>query len=141
MIQKHDPFHGDGADKLPSNRSFGLVFVAVFLVVGLLPLLGHRPVRWWALAVSPGILVISFALPGVLTPLNRVWMKFGLLLHKIVSPIILGIVFFLTVWPTGFLMRLCGKDPMRRKFDPSAKSYWILREPPGPEPKSMTNQF
>ncbi len=80
-------------------------------------------------------------MPSLLAPLNRVWTKFGLLLHKVVSPIVLGVMFYLVITPTGLLMRLFGKDPLRLKFDGTAKSYWIPREPPGPKPDSIKDQF
>lgn len=124
-----------------SDRSFGLVFAAVFLIVGLLPLLQAHPVRWWSVCVSAAFAVVALVLPSMLAVPNRLWMKFGLLLAKIVSPIALGILFYLVFTPIGLIMRLAGKDPMRLKADPSAKSYWIDREPPGPPPQSMTNQF
>lgn len=124
-----------------SNRSFGLVFTVFFLVAGLLPLLHGKPFRPWALAVSGVFLVLALALPSVLALPNRLWTRFGLVLHAIVSPIALGILFYGVVTPMGILMRLTGKDPMRLKFDAQAESYWIPRTPPGPEPGSMTNQF
>ena len=86
-------------------------------------------------------LLLAALVPGVLAPANRLWTKFGLLLHHIVSPIALGILFFLVVTPTGLLMRLFGKDPLRLRFDPDADSYWIKRDPPGPAADSLKNQF
>lgn len=124
-----------------SDRSFGVVFAVVFLIVALLPLLHAGAVRWWSLGVSAAFAVVAFTVPSILAVPNRLWMKFGLLLAKIVSPIALGILFYLVFTPIGLLMRLSGKDPMRLKADPNAKSYWIDREPPGPPPQSMTNQF
>lgn len=124
-----------------SDRSFGLVFAAVFLLVGGLPVLHGGHIRWWALGVSAAFAVIALVIPSILAVPNRLWMKFGLLLAKIVSPIALGILFYLVFTPIGLVMRLSGKDPMRLKADPNAKSYWIDREPPGPPPQSMTNQF
>ena len=126
---------------LPSNRSFGLVFTVVFLIVGLLPLFSRHTVRWWALAVSGVFLILALLQSPVLTPLNRLWMRFGLFLHKIISPVILGIIYFLVITPIGWWMLRKGKDPMRRSFDPAAQSYWIPRDPPGPPPASMSNQF
>jgi Saxitoxin biosynthesis operon protein SxtJ len=124
-----------------SDRSFGVVFAVVFLIVALLPLLHSGAVRWWSVGVSAAFAVVAFTVPSILAVPNRLWMKFGLLLAKIVSPIALGILFYLVFTPIGLLMRLSGKDPMRLKADPNAKSYWIDREPPGPPPQSMTNQF
>lgn len=124
-----------------SDRSFGIVFAVVFLIIALFPLLHAGAVRWWSVGVSAAFAVVAFTVPSILALPNRLWMKFGLLLAKIVSPIALGILFFLVFTPIGLLMRLAGKDPMRLKADPNAKSYWIDREPPGPPPQSMTNQF
>jgi hypothetical protein len=124
-----------------SDRSFGLVFAAFFLIVALLPLLGAQGVRYWALGVSVVFALLALAVPLALAPANRIWTKFGLLLHKIVSPIALGILFFAVVAPTGFIMRLLGKDLLRLRFDASANSYWIARTPPGPDAASLKNQF
>jgi hypothetical protein len=79
--------------------------------------------------------------PGLLAGLNRQWTKLGVLLGKVVSPIALGLLFYCAIAPLGIVMRLAGKDPLRLKFDRAAESYWIRREPPGPAPDSMTNQF
>jgi hypothetical protein len=124
-----------------SDRSFGVVFAVVFLIIALLPLLNAGAVRWWSAGVSAAFAVVAFTVPSILAVPNRLWMKFGLLLAKIVSPIALGILFFLVFTPIGLVMRLAGKDPLRLKADPNVKSYWIDREPPGPPPQSMTNQF
>lgn len=125
-----------------SNRSFGLVFCGFFLIVGLLPLIkgGDTP-HYWLLGLSGLFLVLAFTVPQALTPLNHIWFKFGLLLHKIVNPLVMGVLFFLTITPMALILRLMGKDPLRRKFDPAASSYWISRTPAGPAPKSLKNQF
>jgi hypothetical protein len=127
--------------KISSERAFGLVFAGFFALLGALSLYndGQRWHYWLALAVV--FAVLAYAAPHVLAPLNRLWAKFGLLLHHIISPFFLGIVFYLCVTPIGFIMRLTGMDPMRRKFEPAAKSYWIVREPPGPAPETFKNQF
>ena len=103
----------------------------------------HPPaaVRWWALGIGVVFLTLAFLWTAPLAPLNRLWSKLGLLLFHIVSPVVLGLLFYLTVTPVGFLLRLFGKDPLRLRRDSAAKSYWILREPPGPAPKSMKHQF
>jgi hypothetical protein len=124
-----------------SERSFGMVFAALFLVVSLWPLLAGGAPRWWALALAAAFLLAGLVYPQVLRPLNSVWLGFGLLLHRIVSPLILGMLFYLTVLPTGLVMRALGKDPLRLRFDRNAPSYWIERRPPGPEPESLRNQF
>jgi predicted membrane metal-binding protein len=127
--------------QIGSEKGFGIVFAVVFLIVALWPLPFGGEVRLWALAVAALLLVIAFAVPRLLSPFNRVWFRFGLLLHKIVNPVIMGLIFFGAVLPTGFLMRLFGKDPLRLGFDREAASYWIDRDPPGPDPSSMRNQF
>ncbi len=124
-----------------SDRSFGIVFAVVFLIIAFIPLLHSGAVRWWSVGVSAAFGVVALTVPSILAVPNRLWMKFGLLLAKIVSPIALGILFYLVFMPVGLVMRIAGKDPLRLRFDPAAKSYWIPRSPPGPDPKSMTNQF
>jgi hypothetical protein len=124
-----------------SNRSFGLVFAAFFALVGLLPLILGRAPRTWAFGLSGIFLLAALLFPSVLAPLNRLWMKFGLLLHRIVSPIALGIMFFLVITPMGWLMRALGKDLLRLRIDPDASSYWIERNPPGPAPETFKDQF
>lgn len=124
-----------------SDRSFGFVFAAVFALIALWPLLHQGGVRVWALVVAAAFALIAVVRPALLATPNRLWMKLGLLLGKIVAPIALGILFYAVLTPLGVLMRMTGKDPLRLKRDPSAASYWIPREPPGPPPGSMTNQF
>jgi len=124
-----------------SDRAFGLVFSAVFAIITLYPLLGSGTIRIWSLIVAGIFLLLALIRPVVLAPANRLWMKFGEMLHRIVSPLALGIVFYFTVMPTGLLLRLFSNDPLRLRFDPTAKSYWIKREPPGPAAESLKNQF
>lgn len=124
-----------------SDRAFGLVFAGVFLLVAGWPLLGGEGVRWWSAAVSGAFAAVALAKPELLAGLNRQWMKLGILLGKVVSPIALGILFYCVITPIGLALRLAGKDPLRLKRDPAASSYWIPRDPPGPPPGSMTNQF
>jgi hypothetical protein len=124
------------------DRAFGGVFTAVFLVVALWPLTGaDGAVRWWALAVSGVLAGVSLLRPRLLHPLNRVWFRFGLLLHKVVSPLVMSTLFFVVITPVGLLMRGFGTDPLRRRFDAQATTYWILRAPPGPDPDSLRDQF
>ena len=131
----------DEAVKTSSNRSFGLVFAAFFTLLAVLGWWHHTgswPI-WLGLAVLA--LVLALADPRLLTPFNRIWTKFGLLLHRIVSPIFLALLFYGCIAPVGFLMRLRGKDPLRLKYEPAADSYWIVRTPPGPASDSFKNQF
>jgi hypothetical protein len=127
--------------KISSDRSFGLVFAGLFALLGTSSVYhsGTRWYYWFPLAAL--FCVLAYIAPGVLAPLNRLWAKFGHLLHMIISPVLLGILFYLCISPIGFLMRLVGKDPMRRKFEPTTKSYWIARTPPGPAPETFKNQF
>ena len=129
------------AIKESSNRSFGLVFSTVFAIIALYPLLGSGTIRIWSLIVAGSFLFIAVIVPGTLAPANRLWMKFGELLHRIVSPLTLGFVFYVAVLPTGLLLRLFGKDPLRLRLDPTAESYWIKRQPVGPSAESLHNQF
>lgn len=127
--------------KLPSNRSFGTVFTVFFTLIGLFPLLNGHGLRVWALLIAILFLIITIIIPDKLTILNRLWTHFGALLHKIVSPVAMGIVFFGAVLPTGLILRFLGKDILRLKFDQSTTSYWIKREPPGPEPDTLKLPF
>ncbi len=124
-----------------SERSFGLVFAVVFALVCLLPLKDGAEPRLWAGLVAAAFAVVSLAAPKLLKPLNKIWFLFGLLLHKIVSPLVMGLLFFVTVTPIALIMRALGKDPLKLRRDPAAASYWIARQPPGPEPESMRRQF
>ena len=139
-MHEHTPRHTDPAPG-SSDRSFGFVFTVFFVIVGLLPLLNGGSMRLWALGLSAVFLLLALVAPKTLAPANRAWTKFGLLLHRIVSPIALGILFYGVVTPTGVFMRLLGKDLLRQRFDRSAKTYWIARTPPGPDAESLKNQF
>ncbi len=134
---------GDGSARPAgsSERTFGGAFAAFFLVVGLLPLWNDRPVRAWALAAAALFFAAAVGAPRVLAPLNRLWMRFGELLNRIVSPVVLAIVFYGVVTPTAIAMRVLGKDPLRLRRDPQTRTYWIEREPPGPPADSLKNQF
>jgi hypothetical protein len=137
----HESFERDAPVQGSSNRTLGLVFAAVFAIVGVLPLVFGGAVRLWSLAVAGVFLAIALAAPALLGPLNRLWTRFGLLLHRIVSPVVLGIMFFLVVTPIGLVMRALGKDLLRLRFDKGARSYWLDRTPPGPPPESLSDQF
>ena len=123
---------------LGSNKSFGIVFAIVFLIVALYPLLNSEGLRIWALIVSAVFLLLVFIAPKTLSLPNRLWFKFGILLGAIVAPIVMTLVYFITVLPIGLIMRFLGKDLLKQKLDKNVKSYWIERnEPIG----SMKNQF
>ena len=123
--------------KIGSNKSFGIVFFIVFLLVAIYPLINNSEIRIWSLITAVIFLILGLTNSKVLTPLNKLWFKFGLLLGKIVSPLIMGIIFFLVVTPTAFIMRIIGKDLLNLKFN-NKKTYWI--EKTGPKSK-MKNQF
>ena len=123
--------------KIGSNKSFGIVFFIVFLLIAIYPLINNDELRIWSLVVSIIFLILGLINSKVLTPLNKLWFKFGLLLGKVISPIIMGIIFFLVVTPTALIMRIIGKDLLNLKFN-NKKSYWI--EKTGPKSK-MKNQF
>ena len=123
--------------KISSNRSFGIVFFVVFLLIALYPLTYGGEIRIWSLIISIIFLILGLLNSKILAPLNKIWFKFGILLGKIVSPLIMGIIFFLVVTPIGFTMRLLGKDVLNLKYNKN-KSYWIEKN--GPKSK-MKNQF
>ena len=123
--------------KIGSNRSFGIVFFIVFLLISIYPLINNESIRIWSLVVSLIFLVLGIINSHLLLPLNKLWFKFGLFLGKIISPIIMGIIFFLVVTPIGLIMRLIGKDVLNLKYS-DYRSYWI--EKTGPKSK-MKNQF
>ena len=137
----HEDLNRDQHVEGSSDRSFGLVFAGLFLVIAGLPLLHGEAVRWWSVGVAVAFALAALVKPSLLARLNRLWIKLGILLGKVVSPIALGVLFYGVFTPIGTVMRLAGKDPLRLKFDPGANSYWIPRDPPGPPPDSMTNQF
>ena len=123
--------------KTSSNKSFGIVFFIVFLIIALYPLINDGDLRLWSLIVSLIFLILGLINSTILTPLNRLWFKFGIFLGKIVSPIILGTIFFLIVTPTGLLLRLFGKDVINLKYNKD-NSYWIKKT--GPK-SNMKDQF
>ena len=123
--------------KVSSNRSFGIVFFVVFLLIALFPIIYNSEIRLWSLVISFIFLVLGLLNSKILSPLNKLWFKFGILLGKIISPIIMGIIFFLIVTPIGLIMRLLGKDVLNLRYN-DYKSYWI--EKTGPKSK-MKNQF
>jgi len=121
-----------------SEKSFGVVFAIVFLIVALYPLISSEDFRVWALVVAAIFLLLAFLSPKILALPNRLWFKFGILLGAIVAPIVMTLVYFITVLPIGLIMRFLGKDLLKQKLDKNVKSYWIERnEPIG----SMKNQF
>ena len=126
---------------LPSVRSFGLVFTGFFALVGLWPVVIHgAPPHWWAIVVAVAFAGCTALWPQALRPINFVWYKFGMALHHIVNPILMGLIYFGAVVPMSLMMRLKGRDPLRMKRDTAADSYWIQRQPPLPT-ASLHKQF
>lgn len=124
-----------------SDRSFGLVMAAAFAALALIN--GYHGGRvWpWTAVLATLLTVVALLSPAALNPLNRAWLKFGLLLHKVVNPIVMGLLFYGTVLPTGLVLRAMGKDLLRLRPQPFSDSYWIVRRPPGPKPETMKDQF
>jgi hypothetical protein len=137
----HEDFSREEDVKPSSDRSFGLVIATFLMIVAFWPLIRGEQVRWWVLGTAAVFAVLAFFWTTALAPLNIWWMKLGVLLYKIVNPVVLGLLFYATVTPIALLMRVLGKDPLRLRRDFDAASYWIDRTPPGPVPDSMKNQF
>ena len=135
----HEDFARTADEPKASERSFGLVFSAVFALAAFLPLLDHGAIRWWAVGVSGLFLILALAAPRALALPNMLWMKLGKLLHMIVSPVVLSLLFIVAVVPTAVILKLMGRDPLRLKLDKKAASYWQKREPR--EDASFTQQF
>ena len=123
--------------QIGSNRSFGIVFFLVFLIISLYPYLNQNDIRIWSLILSIIFLILGLLNSKILSPLNKLWFKFGLLLAKIISPIVMGIIFFFVVTPIGLLMRCLRKDILNLKYN-NNNTYWSKRS--GPKSK-MKNQF
>ena len=123
--------------KISSNRSFGIVFFVVFLLITIYPLTHGGDIRIWSAIISVVFLVLGLLNSSILSPLNKIWFKFGIFLGKIISPLIMGIIFFLVVTPIGIIMRLFGKDVLNLKYNKN-QSYWIEKN--GPKSR-MKNQF
>ena len=139
--QLHEDFSREEHVKAGSDRGFGFVFAGFFTLVSALSWWRGHTGWHWTLPLAAVFVVVALVYPRVLAPLNKLWLKFGLLLYKVMNPLILGLLFFVTITPIGVFMRLFGKDFLRLRLDRAAKSYWIERTPPGPPPQSMRNQF
>tara|TARA_B100000965_G_C19598432_1_gene761351 strand:- start:4257 stop:4646 length:390 start_codon:yes stop_codon:yes gene_type:complete len=127
----------DSKIKISSNRNFGIVFFIVFLIISLWPILNNSEIRYWSLIISLIFLSLGILNSNLLTPLNKIWFRFGILLGSIVSPIVMGFIFYIVVFPTGLVMRLLGKDLLKIKKN-NDKTYWIKKENLN---SSMKNQF
>lgn len=111
----------------PSEKSFGIVFSLIFLIISVFPLINGQPIYFWALIVSAFCLFLAYFFPNTLLVPNKLWFKFGILLGSIIAPIVMIVVYFFTIFPTGIIMRLLGKDLLNLKLDKNIKSYWIER--------------
>ncbi len=136
----HEPFKGYRSISQGSNRHLGIAFGAFFALIALWPFLHHREPRYWALLPALAFLGLAAFAPQRLAPLNRLWFKLGLAMHSVMSPFIMGLLFYCAVTPMGLLLRLFNKDLLRLKRS-NEPSYWITREPRGPAAGSMRNQF
>ena len=123
--------------KLPSNRNFGIVFSIVFLIISLWPLLSQNDIRIWSLIISGIFLVLGLINSKLLLPLNKIWFKFGILLGNFIAPIVMGVVYFMVVTPTGLIMRLLGKDLLNLKKN-NKDTYWIEKDNSN---NDLKNQF
>ncbi len=123
--------------KIGSNRSFGIVFFVVFILISLWPLLKDNEIRIWALTISITFLFLGIINSKILTPLNKIWFKFGILLGNVISPIVMGLVFFLVVTPTSIIMKILGKNLLNLKKG-KKKTYWIEKNN---QNSKMKNQF
>jgi hypothetical protein len=137
----HEDYRAHTAEKQASDRSFGWVFTVFFALYACLPLRHGGTVRFWAVAASGVFLLTTLVRPSLLHFANLLWGNVGRLLGRVVNPVVTALLFYVVVTPTGLLMRMTGKDVLRLRWAPEDKSYWIDRQPPGPDPRTMSNQF
>jgi hypothetical protein len=140
-VSVHESFDRGEDFERGSNRAFGLVFAGVFALIA-----AHqvwRGTAWWPYwtGAAASFALVTWLAPGVLAPLNSLWSRLTLALSKVTTPLVMALLFFGSVLPTGLVMRMLGKDPLRLKWQPDANSYWVERMPPGPPPESLKNQF
>jgi hypothetical protein len=133
--------HMDKTVPLPSNRSFGWTFSGIFLAAGVYGLWRGGAVLSWLLVAAVVMAAVTVTREAWLTPLNRAWMRLGLLLGRVVNPLVLGVIFFGVFTPVGLVMRMFGRDAMVRRFEPELETYWLKRDPPGPADDSYRNMF
>ncbi len=140
-FQTHERLNSGEPVKGGSDRGFGVAFTVLFAAIGLFPLLDGAPPRTWLLGLAGVVLAVTLVRARWLAPFNRVWFRFGSALHRLVSPLVMALLFYGVVTPTGLVMRALRKDPLRLRMDRDAQSYWIHRDPPGPARDSMSQQF
>lgn len=143
MANHHEFSDRKDADKAPSERGFGITLAVIFALLALWLFFRKDLPAWAAVSGVLGIasLAAAFLAPAALRPFNRLWFKFGLLLHHVVTPAIMGLLFFVVITPMGVVMRAMGKDFLRLKIGPDQGSYWIDRSPAMDSQTSMKNQF
>ncbi len=140
-MSTHEDFSPKIEPKGPSDRSFAITFAAVFTLIALAPLVHNKPARYWGLGVAALFLIVAAAKPGLLNRPNRAWMRLGLLLSRVVSPIVMALMFYLAITPVAWVMRIFGRNSLDLGWEPAKPSYWIERDPRGPAPESMSQQF
>jgi len=137
--------HEDFSRKLPvrtlRNRTFGLVVAAILSFAGLLPLVRHHSIRWYFIAPAGAFLIVSLAAPGLIAPVQRVWMHVGHAVSNVLSHVLSALLLLIAFAPARLILRLAGQDPLARHWDSQTDTYWLPRDPPGPSPPSMTRQF
>lgn len=138
--EHHEAFVHERAP-LPADRSVGFVLASGLTLVGLLPLVGGRSPRTWALALAAALLGLALVRPAWLRPVNHAWVAFGAIANRVVTSVLMTLMFCAIVTPLAWLRRRLGHDPLRLALDPVAETYWIERQPPGPSPDTMKNQF
>jgi hypothetical protein len=137
----HESFAARAEVKASSDRSFGVVFAAVFAIIAAWPLISGRGPRLWALALAVAFLAAALAYPRLLHPLNRLWFRIGMLLHHVVTPLVMGLIFCFGVVPTALIIRMRRRDPLRIEGHRRGETNWVVRSPPGPSPDSMKRLF
>ena len=127
--------------KDPSPREFGTVFTIVFAILGFYPLLHGQKIRWALIPIAVLLFLLTILAPGLLRPLAKLWQKFGTLMHKIVSPVVMALMYFAIFSPFALLLRMAGKKFLKLNWEKSAATYWEIRNPPGPTSDSIREQF
>ncbi len=137
----HEDFHRPEVRNGGSSRAFGLVIGAVFAIVGIRPMLAGGSIRWWAIAIAAALVLVALVHPALLDVPNRLWHRLGVLLGRIMNPVILGLLFVVVITPTALITRLLGRDPLRLNLDRGANTYWIERRANGADGVDMRKQF
>jgi len=143
-VSTHEHIVAHAPVKTASDRSFGLTVGGILAAIAAFRWSWAGSLSWLMvglLVVGVGLVAAGFLRPAILAPLNRLWTKLGLLLFHVVNPVVMLLLFVVTIVPAGLIMRLLRHDPMRRRFDRDARTYWIERDPPGPPPESLRHQF